>query len=170
MPVETLSDTSILNFVYYFVTPIATAVGVFVAAFNVYKNTENAKKRATIDMIVMERNDKDLQNAITTVNNLSKDPGRILATYVSEDPKDKLTRECILKVLNQREFVSAGVLDGALHKGMYKNFSYSMFLRDWSNLKGFIYELRKIRSAPTAFQEFETLAKKWKKKPLKVKH
>lgn len=163
MPLETLSDPSITNSIYYFVTPIATAVGVFIAAFNVYKNTENARKRATIDMIVMERNDQHLQEAISKVNDLSKDPGKILATYVSEEPQDRLTRQCILRVLNQREFVSSGVLNGALHKGMYKNFSYSMFLRDWSNLKGFIYELRKMRSAPTAFQEFETLAKKWKK-------
>lgn len=170
MPVETISNLSFLNFIYYFVTPIATAIGVFVAAFSVYRNTESAKKRATIDMIVTERNDKCLQDAITVVNELAKDPGKIFATYVSEEAADKVTRQCIFKVLNQREFVSAGVMNGALHKGMYKNFSYSMFLRDWSNLKGFIYELRKTRSAPTAFQEFETLAKKWEKKPLKVKH
>lgn len=170
MPVETISNIPIFGFVYYFVTPIATAVGVFVASFSVYRNTESAKKRATIDMIVTERNDKPLQDAITKVNELAKDPGKIFATYLSEDAEDKITRQCIFKVLNQREFVSAGVMDGALHKGMYKNFSYSMFLRDWSNLKGFIYELRKTRNAPTAFQEFETLAKEWEKKPLKVKH
>lgn len=31
-------------------TPILTAIGVFVAAYGVMRNTENAKKRATIDM------------------------------------------------------------------------------------------------------------------------
>lgn len=45
-----------------------------------------------------------------------------------------------------------------------------MLLRDWDNLSGFILELRRVRSAPTAFQEFETLVKKWKKDPFKVKH
>lgn len=152
-----------------FATPILTAIGVFVAAFTVYNNTENAKKRATIDMIMAERNDTVLQNAIARVNELAKQPDLIFSKYVSDDEQDRADRKCILKVLNQREFVSAGVLGGALHENMYKDFAYSMFLRDWENLKGFVYEMRRIRNAPTAFQEFETLARKWKKEPLKVK-
>ena len=89
---------------------------------------------------------------------------------MSEKEEHQGDRKHILKVLNQREFVSAGVLGGALHEKMYKDFQYSMLLRDWDNLSGFILELRRVRSAPTAFQEFETLVKKWKKRPLKVKH
>ncbi|MCV6674197.1 DUF4760 domain-containing protein, partial [Neisseria meningitidis] len=58
---------------------------------------------------------------------------------------------------------------GALHEKMYKDFEYSMLLRDWDNLSSFIFEIRRIRSAPTAFQEFEAVARKWKKKPLKTK-
>lgn len=37
-------------------TPILTVIGVFVAAYGIMRNTENAKKRATIDMIMAERN------------------------------------------------------------------------------------------------------------------
>ncbi|WP_255265285.1 DUF4760 domain-containing protein [Neisseria sicca] len=59
---------------------------------------------------------------------------------------------------------------GAFHEPLFKEFEYSILLRDWNNLNGFIQEIRRKRNSPTAFQEFETLAKKWKKKPLKVKH
>lgn len=151
-------------------TPIVTAIGVIVAAVSIYRNTDNARKRATLDMIVMERNDKELQVSIRKTNELSKTPGLVFNTYISEKEEDKEARQQILRVLNQREFVSGGVLNGALHEKMYKVFSYSMLLRDWCNLRGFIYELREMRNAPTAFQEFETLAKKWKKSPLKEKH
>ncbi|MDO6102233.1 hypothetical protein Q4Q15_10395 [Neisseria gonorrhoeae] len=39
-------------------TPILTVIGVFVAAYGIMRNTENAKKRATIDMIMAERNSR----------------------------------------------------------------------------------------------------------------
>ncbi|WP_141742796.1 DUF4760 domain-containing protein, partial [Neisseria sp. HMSC31F04] len=42
-------------------TPILTAIGVFVASYGIMRNTENAKKRATIDMIMAERNNEELQ-------------------------------------------------------------------------------------------------------------
>ena len=48
-------------------TPILTVIGVFVAAYGIMRNTENAKKRATIDMIMVERNNAALQEAITIV-------------------------------------------------------------------------------------------------------
>lgn len=151
-------------------TPIVTAIGVAIAAMSIYRNTDNARKRATLDMIVMERNDQPLQDSIRIVNELSKTRGLVFNTYMSDKEEDKQKKTQILRVLNQREFVSAGVLNGALHEKMYKTFSYSMLLRDWCNLRGFIYELREMRNAPTAFQEFETLAKRWKKTPLKEKH
>lgn len=151
-------------------TPILTAIGVFVAAYGVMRNTENAKKRATIDMIMAERNNTELQQAIKRVNELSKIQNCILATYTSDSEDTKQDKSYILTVLNQREFVCAGLLGGALHEKMYKDFQYSMLLRDWDNLSGFVSELRRMRNAPTAFQEFETIARKWKRHPLKVKH
>lgn len=150
-------------------TPILTAIGVFIAGYGVMRNTENAKKRATIDLIMAERNNIDLQKAIARVNEMAKTEGCIFATYISNNIQHQNDREHILKVLNQREFIAAGILGGALHEKMYKSFQYSMFLRDWNNLSGFVLELRRNRNAPTAFQEFETLAKKWKSKPLKSK-
>ncbi|UYP52473.1 DUF4760 domain-containing protein [Neisseria gonorrhoeae] len=52
---------------------------------------------------------------------------------------------------------------------MYKDFEYSMLLRDWDNLSSFfIFEIRRIRSAPTA-SKFEAVARNGRKKPLKTK-
>ncbi|WP_246828603.1 DUF4760 domain-containing protein, partial [Neisseria sp. HMSC31F04] len=107
------------------------------------------------------------QAAIARVNELAKTKDCILAAYTADE--NKSDRMKIITVLNQREFVCTGLLGGALHEKMYKDFEYSMLLRDWDNLSSFIFEIRRIRSAPTAFQEFEAVARKWKKKPLKTK-
>ncbi|BEQ17854.1 hypothetical protein NmNIID835_05010 [Neisseria meningitidis] len=63
-------------------TPILTVIGVFVAAYGIMRNTENAKKRATIDMIMAERNNAALQEAITIVNGLAKTDGCIRHLYI----------------------------------------------------------------------------------------
>ncbi|WP_083315960.1 DUF4760 domain-containing protein [Neisseria sp. HMSC075C10] len=162
--------TELVSNCYEYITPILTVIGVFIAAYGIFRNTENAKKRATIDLIIMQRNDEALQKAITRVNEMAKTEGCIFSTYIAEAEGTREDRENILKVLNQREFVAAGVLRGAFHEPLFKEFEYSILLRDWNNLNGFIQEIRRKRNSPTAFQEFETLAKKWKKKPLKVKH
>ncbi|SCC19713.1 protein of unknown function [Snodgrassella sp. R-53583] len=152
------------------ISPIATAIGVIVAAWSIYTNTKNAKKRGTIDMIVAERNNSELQKAVSRVNQLAKQNKEcIYAAYISEDEKFSEDRAAILKVLNHREFMSVAILGGALDEKIYKSFQYSMHMRDWDNLSGFVTELRNKKQIQTMFQEFECLAKRWKKKPLKEK-
>lgn len=151
-------------------SPIATVIGVIIAACSIYKNTQNAKKRGTIDMIVAENNNSELQKAISRVNQLAKDDKDcIFAAYISEDEKLAEDRAAILKVLNHREFMSVAILGGALDEKIYKSFQYSMHMRDWNNLSGFVNELRKKKQIDTIFQEFECLSQKWKEKPLKEK-
>lgn len=41
-------------------------------------------------------------------------------------------------------------------------------VRDWDALETYVAEIRKTRKHPTLFQEFELLAKRWKKNPLKA--
>lgn len=152
------------------ISPIATVIGVIIAAWSIYTNTQNTKKRGTIDMIVQERNNSELQKAVSRVNQLAKQNKEcIYATYISEDEKFAEDRAAILKVLNHREFMSVAILGGALDEKIYKSFQYSMHMRDWNNLSGFVTELRKKKQIDTMFQEFECLAKRWKKKPLKEK-
>lgn len=71
------------------ITPILTTIGVFVAAFSIWQSNNSAKKRATIDMLMAERNNALLQDAITEVNELAKKDNNIFAVYVSEDESHK---------------------------------------------------------------------------------
>ena len=67
--------TELVQSIITIVSSILTAIGVFVAAYGVMRNTENAKKRATIDMIMAERNNVPLQEAISRVNEMAKTEG-----------------------------------------------------------------------------------------------
>lgn len=151
------------------VTPTLTAVGVFIAAYQVWRGTENTKKRATLDMIMFERGSAELQAALTYVSNLANMSDTVFSVYVPENPEYHIGRQHILRLLNHREFVSASLLNGTLHERMYKDFYYSTMIRNWEHLRGFVFELRKAKNRQTLFQEFEILAKRWQKRPLKVK-
>lgn len=76
--------------------------------------------------------------------------------------------KAILAVLNFREFVAAGIREKAFDEAMYKRIQYSVILRDWNSFEGFVRELRKSRNRPTLFQEFQMLAQRWEKAPLKT--
>lgn len=93
------------------------------------------------------------------------------AEFVGYALRDKASTEeakAILVVLNFYEFAAAGIRDGAFDEAMFRRMQYSMVLRDWGALEGFVRELRKARGSDTLFREFQRLAESWRKKPLKV--
>ena len=91
-----------------------------------------------------------------------------LSKFATKDYVTSKEAMAILTVLNFREFVAAGIREKAFDGAMYKRVQFSSLTRDWENLKGFILELRKTRNRPSLFQEFQLLAERWLKKPLKV--
>lgn len=70
-------------------------------------------------------------------------------------------------ILNDYEFVASSMRDKAFNICLYKRMRYSVVVSDWEALKAFVHEKRQEVSRPTLFQEFEWMAKKFKKKPLK---
>ena len=71
-------------------------------------------------------------------------------------------------ILNTHEFVAAGIRKGAYSETLYKHMRFSATMRDWKACEGFIAEFRRQHKVDTIWQEFECLAKRWKKHPLKV--
>ena len=88
--------------------------------------------------------------------------------YALKDQASSEEAKSILVVLNFYEFAAAGIRDGAFDEAMFKRMQFSMVIRDWTGLEGFVYELRKARGRDTLFKEFQRLAERWKKKPLKM--
>lgn len=161
-------------------------------------NGRLARKRATLDLVMHEADDKELQEAAEHINNLAKDIATPVCLFAFNRKKETIlqksslilpsnccifkneniinnmdeieigkTRKKILKLLNTREFVAIGIHQNVLSEKIYKETNCSIYIRDWKNLSGFVSELRREKNSDTIFQDFERLAKKWKKHPLK---
>lgn len=122
-----------------------------------------AKKRALVDLIIQQKADSSLNEAIQRVYCLAEG-GSHLSHMVGKDTDE---RRAILKALNNHEFIAVGIRLGAFDEKVYKQMQYNNVLKMWNVTSGFIYELRKIDGKGTLFQDFENLADRWAKKPLK---
>lgn len=133
------------------------------AVLVIWHNGKVAKKRALIDLIIQQKSDESLIQATQRVYEL-QDSCSHLSSLVGEDSQD---RRIILKVLNNQEFIAVGIRMHAFDETVYKQLQYSNVVKLWNATSGFIHELRKIDGKKTVFQDFETLAKKWEKSPIK---
>lgn len=149
-------------------TPVILTISAMVAFWAVRRNQIIARKRATIDLVLAQRSDEKLQVHKDCFVKLNDDKnGNNLATYASKPHKGGEEAKAILGVLNNYEFIAAGIREGAFCEKTYKRMVYGILVQDYEALKGFIQEVRRSREHKTLFQEFEWLGKKWKKKPLK---
>ncbi len=129
----------------------------------IYYNGKQARTRALIDLIIHQKADSHLMDATRAVY-LLHDNGAHLSAMVGTDSEQRRT---ILLVLNNQEFIATGIRMRAFDEGVYKQMQCSNVLKLWTAASGFIHELRKIDSKATIFQDFERLAKRWEKNPIK---
>jgi len=149
----------------FWIQTAAFSLSAIGAVLVIYHNGSQARRRATIDHIIHQKTDKDLLEAIKLVYKLhdNKEP---FSRYC--DQKDALEREAILKVLNNHEFIALGIRKKAFEEKIYKDLQCSNFLKVWSASSGMVAELRRSENRDTLFQEFEWLARRWQKHPLKA--
>jgi len=129
----------------------------------IYYNGKQARLRALIDLIVQQKTDQELLQATHRVNALHE-AGASLTKHL--DPQCQ-ERKDILRVLNNQEFIAVGVRLGCFDENTYKQLQCTNVLRLWDASKGFIEEIRRERQKDTLFQDFEKLALRWKKNPIK---
>ena len=129
----------------------------------IYFNGRQARRRATIDLILHQKADKDFLNSTKKVWKLADENGTFAA--LAKDTQDS---DCIsiLQVLNNHEFVALGIRKKAFDQTIYKMSQYSNVMKIWNASDGFIREIRAQENKETLFQELEWLAKKWKKNPI----
>lgn len=128
-------------------------------------NEKIARQRATIDLLLTQRTDDRLIEAKTAVGSIHKNGGDFIALASQEKTADP-NRGHILAILNNYEFISLGIREGALDESIYKRAVYSQAVRDWRAMKAFIMELRRQNQIDTLFQEFEVLARRWEHQTL----
>lgn len=144
------------------ISTLAACFAAIAAAVAISSNTKNARKRATIDLIMHQDQDRELQTAITTVNRLARQ--RI--PLVEHFKEDDTFREAILRVLNAREFTSTGIFNNVFDEEIYKQSQYTVFTRDWGRLEDVVEYIRQHTGRETIYQDFQLLNRKWQNAPL----
>lgn len=133
-------------------------------AFFMWKHqAKQSKRRATIDVILNEKGNKELNDAKKRIYELINGTKTFIDAY-KEGADDK---EKILLVLNQKEFIAKGIHCKAFEEEIYKDTQYSNNMKIWKATKPLIMEIRRIENRDTLFQEFECLSVRWEKRPLK---
>ncbi len=141
-------------------------ISAIVALFAVYRNSVISRRRATVDLVLHQRSDDKLKELDELINPiLHKNQ---ITKFCDDAHKDSKERAAILEILNNYEFIAVGVREKAFDFNLYKRMSYGTVVRDWDCFKSFVYDLRQKNDRKTLFQEFEWLAKKFKKNKLKA--
>lgn len=132
------------------------------AAFIIYHNGKLSRLRATIDLIMHQKSDQELLKCVSEVYRLTDSNQSFSALKTgSEDLR------CVLRVLNNHEFIACGIRSEAFSESVYKQMQCSNLLKVYRSSKPMIDDLRRKHSIPTLFQDFEWLAERWKASPLK---
>lgn len=129
----------------------------------IYYNGKQARISALVNIITQQQANQDLIAANKLVNQLH-DQGVAWSQHMGEDCAE---RTAILRVLNNAEFIAVGVRLRAFDEDVYKEMHCSTVVRLWTSSCGFIYELRNKTGKSTLFQDFERLATRWQRNPIK---
>lgn len=145
----------------------AILISATVAVGAIVLNGRSAKRRATIDLVLNQRQDQNLVKARKKVLELHEGNTQFFKYALLEHAGSE-ENEAILIALNTHEFVAAGIREGAFDEKTYKRLRCQVLIRDWDALATYVAEFRRTRNRQTLFKEFEWLATKWKADPLKV--
>lgn len=163
----------VLNFLSQMLANLDTktsilAISAGAAILSIHRNTVIARRRATVDLLLHQRTDEELKAARAVVSPIVH--AQTVSDYANKENGGK-ERSAILVILNNYEFIATGIKHKAFDFNIYREMWFSSLMRDWNAFYPFITDLRsKTEKHKTSFQEFEWLAKKMKKKGLKVLH
>jgi len=144
----------------------ALIISAIAALWLIAASRRDNKRRATIDLVIQQKQDLELQAARRWVLSMHENREDNFTRYLGDKDTDEFKH--ILRVLNNYEFIAAGIREDALDEEIFKRTQWSVVMKDWKALGGCVMELRRSSDRPTLFQEFEALAKRWKDQPLKV--
>lgn len=144
---------------------VILAVSAIVAIIALYVHSRSSRRQATVNLVIQQRNDKVLRKArrcVTELNSNNK-----ITALANPEYKGNPERDAVLTLLNNYEFIATGMREKAFDLNLYKRMSYSTVINDWKALKPFVFDLRRLVSSHTLFQEFQWLAEKFSRKTLK---
>lgn len=131
-----------------------------VAVIAIRSNNNNARLRATIDLILAQMQNAALQDAISFSIRLSNENKDLLVLRYNTDFEG---RRKLLTHLNSLEFAATGIRRGLFDESVYKHSQYSNVLKSWEMYGDLVRHIREITKIDTLYQDLEYLAGKWSK-------
>lgn len=126
------------------------------------------RRKASAAVLFSTRRDGELTRClrhITTIHATDQN----MAMWARKDKNDSEEAKSIRYALNHWEDISVGIAHHIYDEEIFKSTNYTTVRRLYERTKPFIDEVRRVSEAPTAFQEFECLACRWKLYPLERK-
>ncbi|OWS76105.1 DUF4760 domain-containing protein [Pantoea sp. VS1] len=153
------------------ISSVAVSIGLAVATATIIYNIKTAKKSQTSVFFSESRHDikyLEGQHALSQVHN----SGKSFRAYIFPQSGDltedeKADRIKIQYCLNFYERLAVSIKNGSYHEQMIKEVFYSSIVQNFEYSEPFIKALREKKGRNSYYQEFEWLAKRWNKNPLK---
>ncbi|HIF6607553.1 DUF4760 domain-containing protein [Serratia sp. TKO39] len=148
--------------------------GVIVAIGTIFYNIRTAKRTQTAIFLFESRTDKEYIESLHVLRGVHES-GKSFRSYVFPCQGREITDAEILEkrkfqyILNFYERVAVSIQQGIYDEKMIKKTSYTTVIDTWNHAEPLIKAIREKISSNTTYQEFEWLAERWKKKPLKKK-
>lgn len=148
-------------------------LGVVVAIFTIWYNVRTAKKTQTSIFLFESRTDKEYIESLHVLRK-AHESGKSLRSYVFPCEGTKITDEeqeekrKFQYILNFYERVAVGIQQGIYNEDMIKKTSYTTVIDTWNHAEPLIKAIREKINSETTYQEFEWLANRWKRSPLRM--
>lgn len=138
-----------------------------VAIISVLANRSTARLKQTADLLFDSRNDKDLQEGHKIIRSYHDAPDKKINVLGEPDKFENEDAIAIRYVLNHFEVVAIGIKRGIYDETVVKEAWCRLLVTCYERTEPLIKAIRDKSKIPTALQEFECLACRWKDKPLK---
>ena len=142
------------------------AFGVLVALVSVKTARDIARKKQTADLLFATRGDEKLQKGYRYISEYSATTAVNIAALGDRDSEDEHA-DAVRYVLNHLEAVSVCITHDIYDEDMLRKCWYTVIVQTYDRTQPLISHLRRKQNRDTLLQEFETLAVRWKRNPLR---
>jgi hypothetical protein len=129
----------------FIIQSVIVVVSLIIALQSIKASRLTAQKRATIDVFLKFREDKNIIDAKKCIKKIheaatNNNAPVSLSQYVSKPSSDEFN--AIITLLNHYEFIAAGIYEGAFDELTFKRMQFEQLKRDHDAMMPFVNQLK----------------------------
>jgi len=118
----------------------------------VQSRERSEKRRATVDLVVQQKHDSQLQASRQWLLTQHENHAGNFTQHLGNKTADPFRH--ILNVLNNYEFIATGIREDALDQEIYKRLQYSVAIKDWDAYQVALWNSDKALATVHSFRSF----------------